>query len=881
MIKRRSSVISSLSVCKAKMTSADCTVCGRKNTKYRCTICSVPICNACSVSVDPDSDGYDEENYCVGKCKEQCAMNRSDCDTNDDRVPVSESSDLEEAELVVVSGNNLKKAVPGKQTNISSFFRTNKTSSVGLKRAANNDENAEKHVTPVKKRKVFNINTHNKEEKNEGVSSRQVRIDTIEKSWKDKLAIHDVSKWFSYEENSGNAINLKCLVCLEYEESIKHMKGFSRSWITGCQNYKLSAPREHAESDSHKHAMKLYYKAQDPGRVEDKPANQRSLLESLNIGDERTKSQIKKKFEVAYFCAKEEMSFHKYPAILKLEEMHGVDVGQAYRDRKNCAEFIDYLGKDLQNNLSAKVQNANFYSILFDGSTDESVKEQEGFYVLLFDPQPDGKRDTVEVKMNYFGIQSAKASEGGASAKGLKHGVNECFKNAGVTDYAKKLIGFCSDGANVNKGDKGGVMAEMKVESPWLVFVWCMAHRLELAVKECLGDTKFKDIDEMLLNIYLLYEKSSKKLGQLAELCEHLKDMYEFTNGSLKPVRSNGTRWIAHKIKAMRVLLDKYGLYMKHLAEMAEDKSYKSDQRAKIKGYLTKWKKTNMLMNMAFYLDALQPVSYLSLSLQREDIDPVRTIEALLCIQKRLEKLKSKSVNEFTHLVHIKNTSTINDEGHHVYQGIVLKQRDAVIEKLSKKKDRELQRLADVIHARLNRDCTILKPVARILNAEAWVSNDDDDDEATGFADRELRNVFRRFSTPLRNAGVILTEEEILEEWHNMVEYAQTYLSPGKTNYLKTWRRIFDSSRAKTDFKNVLLLVEICFVMPLSNAQLERLFSRMKRIKSKKRCSLSNERLGSLIHIGQEGMELSTETVMPAMSLWAEDKERRPNSKSN
>ena len=92
MIKSSSSVISSLSVCKAKMTSADCTVCGRKNTKYRCTICSVPICNACSVSVDPDSDGYDEENYCVGKCKEQCAINRSDCDTNDDRVPSLESA---------------------------------------------------------------------------------------------------------------------------------------------------------------------------------------------------------------------------------------------------------------------------------------------------------------------------------------------------------------------------------------------------------------------------------------------------------------------------------------------------------------------------------------------------------------------------------------------------------------------------------------------------------------------------------------------------------------------------------------------------------------------------------------------------------------------
>ena len=93
-------------------------------------------------------------------------------------------------------------------------------------------------------------------------------------------------------------------------------------------------------------------------------------------------------------------------------------------------------------------------------------------------------------------------------------------------------------------------MTEMLKKSPWLVFIWSMAHRLELAIKEGLGGTKFDDINEMLLNIYLLYEKSSKKLSQLGELVEKLKDLYEYK-------RSCGTRWIAHTISAMKVLIDK------------------------------------------------------------------------------------------------------------------------------------------------------------------------------------------------------------------------------------------------------------------------------------------------------------------------------------
>ena len=206
-----------------------------------------------------------------------------------------------------------------------------------------------------------------------------------------------------------------------------------------------------------------------------------------------------------------------------------------------------------------------------------------------------------------------------------------------------------------------------------------------------------------------------------------------------------------------------------------------------------------------------------------------------------------------------------------------MKQIDVELDKLNAKKDREVTVIDDIISARLNNECSILKSVARVLNCEAWITNDDADEEDWVLADNEIKQLYQRFSKPLQKAGVDITESEILDEWHDMVRYAQTYLNPEKSNYLKTWRRIFDCSRAQTDFKNILLLIEICFVMPLSNAELERLFSRMKRVKSKTRCHLSNDRLGNLLRIGQERKELSPSTVVPAMTLWDKEKRRRPN----
>ena len=55
----------------------------------------------------------------------------------------------------------------------------------------------------------------------------------------------------------------------------------------------------------------------------------------------------------------------------------------------------------------------------------------------------------------------------------------------------------------------------MKEEMPWIVFVWCMAHRLELAFQDALKDTFFDEIDYMILKIFYLYQKSPKKLKKI------------------------------------------------------------------------------------------------------------------------------------------------------------------------------------------------------------------------------------------------------------------------------------------------------------------------------------------------------------------------------
>ena len=108
----------------------------------------------------------------------------------------------------------------------------------------------------------------------------------------------------------------------------------------------------------------------------------------------------------------------------------------------------------------------------------------------------------------------------------------------------------------------------------------------ELACKDVPSSQLFKDIDDMLLRLYFLYSKSPKKTRELSDTVEDLKEVFEFPKGGNLPVRSQGSRWINHKRRALQRFVDRYGAYMyiSHLLTLVEDKTIKSADQAKLEG---------------------------------------------------------------------------------------------------------------------------------------------------------------------------------------------------------------------------------------------------------------------------------------------------------
>ena len=87
----------------------------------------------------------------------------------------------------------------------------------------------------------------------------------------------------------------------------------------------------------------------------------------------------------------------------------------------------------------------------------------------------------------------------------------ETFRSKGVSDVIrKKILYFASDDATVNSGLKNGLITKMRENfGEYISFVWCLAHCLELAIKDAFKGSDMTEIERVLNLLYNTYKNSS------------------------------------------------------------------------------------------------------------------------------------------------------------------------------------------------------------------------------------------------------------------------------------------------------------------------------------------------------------------------------------
>lgn len=404
--------------------------------------------------------------------------------------------------------------------------------------------------------------------------------------------------WVRFDKQSNKMF---CSVC----ESAPSMAGKTDFVLTGCTSFKKESLTIHSKSKRHCSIRDDIIESKNRGSTV-----KQTFVRQTNKRDEKTMHDMKVKFITALTIAKEELPFTKFKPLLEMQKRNGVQIQDDYCNDMKCAEMISCINEEMKENLANELRDSMYYSLIIDAGTDSGVKENEAMNVRFIDCKT--------------GLQSTKllglVELEHAYADGTVQAINKALTSAEFPVVENHLIGFCADGASVNFGKTGGVQKKLTDMVNWLIPIWCLPHRLELAVMGMLKKSPQADLVlEKLHLIYKTYHYSPKSRRELKALAEDLQVSVR------QPSRVKGTRWSPHFERALAIILKpsednienpgQYAVIVQHMEHLANS-SNNTDIKGRAKNVSGKMQEIEFLAFCHFLLDLLGIIKRLSLTFQ-------------------------------------------------------------------------------------------------------------------------------------------------------------------------------------------------------------------------------------------------------------------------
>ena len=617
---------------------------------------------------------------------------------------------------------------------------------------------------------------------------------------------------------------MTCQTCIKYEP-----KNTENVWISGCSNFKKYALDKHNTSKNH-----TDYERQN--KAEQAEPGTSTAEKSLTAMNSVVQNRIKRLFRNAHALAKHSRPYTDYNWICKLDITKELDVGQTYTNEKACVAFIHYIANTERKITTEILENAPFFSLISDGSTDSSRQEAEILYVRA--------AHQGHVKTRFVGIKNVAK----ADADGIVHAVKQLMNNS-YSDWQAKIVGYAADGASVMQGIDNGVITKLRNDTcSEMVNIHCTAHRLELAFKDSVKGVKlYEKADAALLGLYLFYRNSPLNRA-------NLKNSFEACGMSmLLPTRVGGTRWVPHTKRALSNVLTGYKCIIQHLERLRnpDGGEFHKDAAQKAKYFLGVLCEKSCLQFMFFLWDIVEALCILSETLQRRDI----SIGEVWTVVEATKSLLTTYIDN-----NGPKLSMVIDTDEH--EGTVLKGTNRAFVGVRKNL---LESLIEKLDRRFGTDVEFLK-ATNIVQLKQWPVQD----SAGTYGDHDIAILSSKFSQLMRRSG--LDPYLCVPEWFILKQYINNCSFDMRQDL--SWISLNQSHG--NSCRNVLGLVDLILSLPATSVEAERGFSQMKLVKSDWRNSLTDAHLSDLLLVKLESPDIESFDPTPAFSLWQNGGTRRP-----
>lgn len=520
-------------------------------------------------------------------------------------------------------------------------------------------------------------------------------------------------------------------------------------------------------------------------------------------------------FLLAFHKAKHTRPMSSFSEDIPLLKRLGVNVGTAYHTREGGTRIMLSIAHAISGELRAKLQAAQFWGLLFDGSEDITKTEQEIVYIVSVS-------SNGEISSDFLGLIELGADR---TAQAITDGLVKLFRDAGLNDWTTKLVAVCSDGAAVNVGVYNGVVPKLKglvAIGESLVHILCTAHTLENCAKSADRQVPYcKMFNQSVVRLlqFYLQRGGAKKTAALQKMCEENGISY------VKLGKFHNIRWSAWRhdvlLKISRLLPA-----IKIQLATSDDTDLQHICTERFECFLS------------HMLDIGNILKNTSIRFQKEKLTIGECMDELMVV-----------IGQFKLML---------DAGDHSAQTVSNADAD-------RDKADLLRGLIEEFETRFDS----LKSCDHFLvfDPSTWPQEVQD---LHSFGNTTVCNILRNYEAILQ-----LDKDITLTEWMRLKQAAKRLRASSVYDLVQ----IVNSPSDTDAYSNIKVLVKISLTLPLSSAACERGFSHLNIIKTKYRSRLSQTRLSALMHIHLSKQTTETFNPNPAVDLWMETTNRRLKQK--
>jgi hypothetical protein len=326
-------------------------------------------------------------------------------------------------------------------------------------------------------------------------------------------------------------------------------------------------------------------------------------------------------FRTAYECAQSQLSFREYPRLINLQSKNGLDCGNVLYSDHACADILQHIASQMRKEIVDHIiKTKSTFALMVDESTSCSNEQSLIVYIrTLFNGEP---------CVYFLGLLPLC----GTRSETIYNILSEFLTGIGLSDQIlmNQFVAFCSDGASNMLGKHQGVATLLLAKFPNLVVFHCMAHRLELAVKQAVDDVNnvshFRDLIDSIYKLFSMSPKNQRELNEAAG---------QTVVQLLKVKKIFDVRWVFSSFIAMKAFLRDFPALHNMLAKASVDCTRAAKERSKYSGLSKKMQSWFVVAEACLIKDTLRVLKQLSMFFQADSSNVVSALPRIAIAAKK------------------------------------------------------------------------------------------------------------------------------------------------------------------------------------------------------------------------------------------------------